>query len=62
LGPLLTLMALDPHAPTKLADAVLPHLAIPGTSGAMPDPGGMTYGAHVWRSGEDRLLGFQTFC
>lgn len=38
------------------------HLEVPGVSAAPPDSTGRTYGAHLWRSGPDRLLGVQTFC
>jgi hypothetical protein len=38
------------------------HVEVPGVSVAPPDNAGLTYGAHLWRSGPDRLLGIQTFC
>lgn len=38
------------------------HLAVPGSTGAPPDHAGRTYGAHLWRSGTDRLLGVEIFC
>jgi hypothetical protein len=38
------------------------HLVVPGEQGGSPDTTGLTWGAHLWRSGDDRLLGFETFC
>lgn len=38
------------------------HLEVPGGSGAPPDDAGLRYGAHLWRSGPDRLLGIAIFC
>jgi len=38
------------------------HLEVPGQAGAEPNADGETFGAHLWRSYDDRLLGFQRFC
>lgn len=38
------------------------HLEGPGRPAAPPDGAGLTYGAQLWRSGRDRLLGVQDFC
>lgn len=38
------------------------HIEVPGTSDARPDVDGFTYGAHIWRSGDSRLLCIEVFC
>ncbi len=38
------------------------HFEVPGEHGAEPDDEGRTWGAHLWRRGDARLLGFETFC
>lgn len=38
------------------------HLEVPGQHSAEGDEEGLTWGAHVWRRGDARLLGFETFC
>ena len=38
------------------------HLEVPGQHGASPDAEGLTWGAHLWRREDDRLLGFESFC
>lgn len=38
-------------------------LEVPGVrSAAAPDPDGRTYGARIWRSGDQRLLSFEAIC
>lgn len=39
------------------------HLEVPGSGEiGTPDAKGRTYGAHLWRAGDRRALGLQTFC
>lgn len=37
-------------------------LEVPGVTAATSDVMGRTYGASLWRSGQDRLLGLEAFC
>lgn len=38
------------------------HFEVPGVEGGKPDDHGLTWGAHVWRRGDERLIVFETFC
>lgn len=38
------------------------HVAVPGEHGAEPDRDGRSWGARLWRRGQERLLAFTTFC
>jgi len=38
------------------------HFEVPGVSGTEPGEDGLTYGAKIWRRGQERLLMLRTFC
>ncbi len=45
-----------------LWDHLREHFEVPGIAAAAPDEQGRTWGAHVFRREDDRLLVFETFC
>ena len=45
-----------------LWDHARAHFEVPGITAAVPDHQGRTWGAHVFRREDDRLLVFETFC
>ncbi|GAA2719250.1 hypothetical protein [Cellulomonas aerilata] len=53
---------LKPDEALRLWDHAAPHLEVPGIAAATPDEHGRTWGAHVFRHKNDRLLVLETFC
>jgi hypothetical protein len=38
------------------------HFEVPGSKSGSPDERGLTWTAHLWRRGHDRLIVFETQC
>lgn len=53
---------LSPDEARELWPRIRKHVEVPGTVAGRPDDAGLTYAAHVWRSGSDRLLCIEVFC
>ncbi len=53
---------LSPDDARDLWPRIRKHIGVPGTVAGLPDEAGLTYAAHVWRSGPDRLLCVEVFC
>jgi hypothetical protein len=53
---------LSPDDARELWSRIRKHVEVPGTVAGRPDGAGLTYAAHVWLSGSDRLLLIEVLC
>ena len=53
---------LSPDDARELWPRIRKHVEVPGTVAGQPDDAGLTYAAHVWCSGSDRLLCIEVLC